>query len=350
MTPATNSGLTTIDYSIYEDGLCLKDDIKLKAGRLIVPLYILVFLIGFIGNSLVILILIKYKKLRTMTDVYLLNLAISDLFFVFSLPFWAYYILYDWIFGNTLCKLFSGIYLIGFYGASLFIILLTLDRYLAIVHAVFAMKTRTIKFGIITSILLWMVAILASLPGFIFSEVEQKMYVACSPNYPHRNWMLFDIFEMNILGLVIPLVVMIFCYTRIVCTLLRCRSEKKKTKAVKLIFIILIMFLLFWLPYNVVLILIAFQDSEILNNCETSKRLDEAIQWTEAMSFFHCCLNPIIYAFAGEKFRKYLCIFLHQMLPNWHFCPFMHTHIQTYDRHSSLYTSSTGEQDISAVL
>ncbi|KAM8966582.1 C-C chemokine receptor type 5-like [Pelodytes ibericus] len=347
VTPLMEDGSTPF-YNLYENGPCMKDDIK-QAARFIAPLYILVFIFGFVGNTIVILILIKYKKLRNMTDVYLLNLAISDLIFVFSLPFWAYYIVHDWIFGNILCKMLSGIYLIGFYGASLFIIFLTLDRYLAIVHAIFAMKARTMKFGIITSTILWGVAILASLPGFIFNNTEMQDYEMCTPTYPHRYWMLFNIFEMNILGLVIPLIVMAFCYTRIICTLLRCRNEKKKYKAVKLIFLILIIFLLFWIPYNIVLILIAFQDSDLLNNCETSKRLDQAIQWTEAISFFHCCLNPVIYAFAGERFRKYLSIFLQKTLPI-SVCPFIHKHAQIHERHSSLYTPSTGEHDISAVL
>ncbi|KAM4705083.1 C-C chemokine receptor type 2 [Rhinophrynus dorsalis] len=342
---------TTEYYNVDDYSPCQKEDIKQEAARFITIMYILVFLLGFIGNTLVILILIRYKKLKNMTDIYLLNLAISDLLFVFSLPFWAYYIANDWPFGNALCKLFSGVYLIGFYGASFFIILLTLDRYLAIVHAVFAMKARTIKSGIITSTLLWLIAILPSLPGFIFYKTQrQDDTYTCSPYYT-KKWKLFCTFMMNILGLVIPLVVMIFCYTKIIYTLLRCRNEKKKHKAVTLIFIIMIVFLLFWMPYNIVYIIYSFQDSEVLNNCETSKKLDVAIMWAEAISYFHCCLNPIIYAFVGEKFRKYLCIFLQTILPNCHVCPVSSVgHMQIHERHSSLYTPSTGEHDISAVL
>uniref|UniRef100_A0A674K342 G-protein coupled receptors family 1 profile domain-containing protein n=1 Tax=Terrapene triunguis TaxID=2587831 RepID=A0A674K342_9SAUR len=50
----------------------------------------------------IVLILIKYKRLRSMTDIYLLNLANSDLLFILSLPFWAYYAACEWDFGNAI--------------------------------------------------------------------------------------------------------------------------------------------------------------------------------------------------------------------------------------------------------
>ncbi|KAE8597093.1 hypothetical protein XENTR_v10016354 [Xenopus tropicalis] len=350
-TPAVIEDLSTL-FTNYDDYTpCDKDEIKQKAAKFLVPVYIFVFLLGIIGNALVIIILIKYKKLRNMTDIYLLNLAISDLLFVISLPFWAYYVTNDWAFGDALCKLFSGLYLTGFYGASFFIILLTLDRYLAIVHAIFAMKVRTVKFSISTSVFLWGIAIFFSLPGFIFYKAEKQAgNWTCSPYYT-TSWKLIFTFMMTILGLFIPLVVMLFCYSRIIYTLLRCRSEKKKHKAVKLIFIIMVVFFIFWMPYNIVYLMHTFQDPESPNACETSNKLDEAVQWTEAISYFHCCLNPIIYAFVGEKFRKYLFIFLQKVFPNWCLCSSLFsTHMSLHERHSSLYTPSTGEHDISAVL
>ncbi|NP_001088014.1 uncharacterized protein LOC494705 isoform X1 [Xenopus laevis] len=349
-TQAYDGGVTT-DYYDSDYSPCEKDDIKQKAAKFLVPVYIFVFLLGIIGNALVIIILIQYKKLRNMTDIYLLNLAISDLLFVISLPFWAYYITKDWVFGDALCKILSGLYLTGFYGASFFIILLTLDRYLAIVHVIFAMKVRTVKFSIFTSIVLWGIAVLFSLPGFIFYKAEKQIDVwTCSPYYTGA-WKTIFTLVMSILGLFIPLVVMIFCYSRIIYTLLRCKSERKKHKAVKLIFIIMVVFFIFWMPYNIVYIMHSFQDSDSINACKMNKKLDEAVQWAEAISYFHCCLNPVIYAFVGEKFRKYLFIFLKKVLPGWSFCSsHFSTHMSLHERHSSLYTPSTGEHDISAVL
>lgn len=68
---------------------CTKEGIKAFGEVFLPPLYSLVFLLGLFGNSVVVLVLFKYKRLKSMTDVYLLNLAISDLLFVLSLPFGA---------------------------------------------------------------------------------------------------------------------------------------------------------------------------------------------------------------------------------------------------------------------
>ncbi|NXU55169.1 CCR5 protein, partial [Turnix velox] len=332
---------------------CPRTEEKHLAAKLLPPLYSLVVIFGFIGNMLVILILVNYKRLKSMTDIYLLNLAISDLLFVFSLPFWAYYAVHDWIFGDALCRILSGLYLLGFYSGIFFIILLTLDRYLAIVHAVFALKARTVTYGILASAVTWAVAIFASVPGLVFHKVqEEDSRRTCSPHYPleqRDTWKQFLTLKINILGLIIPMLIMICSYTQIIKTLLQCRNEKKH-KAVRLIFIIMVAYFLFWAPYNICILLRDFPDLFFTDTCARSGQLQKATQVTETISMIHCCVNPIIYAFAGEKFRKYLQSFFRKQIA-FHFskyCPVFY--VDTAERASSTYTQSTGEQEVSAAL
>ncbi|XP_076985669.1 C-C chemokine receptor type 2-like [Tamandua tetradactyla] len=339
---------TSYDYDYGEP--CHKADVRQIAAQLLPPLYSLVFIFGFVGNMLVVLILINCKKLKSMTDIYLLNLAVSDLLFLFTLPWWAHYATHEWVFGNAMCKLFTGLYHIGYFGGIFFIILLTLDRYLAIVHAVFALKARTVTFGVVTSGLTWGVALSASLPGIIFtsSQKEDSSY-SCGPSFPLR-WKTFQTVMRNVLGLVLPLLVMVVCYSGILKTLLRCRNEKKKHKAVRLIFAIMIVYFLFWAPYNIVLLLSTFPEFFNLSNCESSRQLDQAMQVTETLGMTHCCINPVIYAFVGEKFRRYLSVFFRKHVAKrlCRHCPVFYR--ETADRASSTYTPSTGEQDVSAGL
>ncbi|OBS59259.1 hypothetical protein A6R68_09615, partial [Neotoma lepida] len=112
----------------YDDGEpCHKYNVKQIGAWILPPLYSLVFIFGFVGNMLVILILISCKKLKSMTDIYLFNLAISDLLFLLTLPVWAHYAANEWVFGDIMCKLFTGLYHIGYFGGIFFIILLTID-------------------------------------------------------------------------------------------------------------------------------------------------------------------------------------------------------------------------------
>ncbi|NXU89373.1 CCR4 protein, partial [Xiphorhynchus elegans] len=272
-------------------------------------LYSLLFVTGLVGNALVIWVLAVFKKIKTMTDVYLLNLAVSDLLFVFSLPFLVQYsIMSQWTFGNALCKIISSAYFVGFYSSVFFITIMSIDRYLAIVQSIYALKIRTAVHGIITSLVLWVIAILASMPDLIFfQEVNDNNQVKCIPHYPDGNngWKTFSNFEVNILGWLVPAGVLIFCYHSILKNLQKCHTQNKY-KAIKLVFIVVIVFFLFWTPINIVLFLDSLRNMYIIDDCQTSQRLDLAMELAETLSFVHCCLNPVIYVFVGEKFKKHL--------------------------------------------
>lgn len=348
--PTKNYDMTT-EYDYGGITPCQKGEVRAFGAQLLPPLYSLVFIIGLVGNILVLLVLMQHKRLKSMTSIYLLNLAVSDLLFLFTLPFWIDYKLKDdWNFSDGTCKLLSGFYYTGLYSEIFFIILLTVDRYLAIVHAVFALQVRTVIFGLITSGGAWALALLASVPGFYFSKIQWEFsHTTCSLHFPHETlkaWKQFQALKLNMLGLVLPLLVMIICYTEIIRILLK-RPNEKKAKAVRLIFVIMVVFFLFWTPYNLAILVSAFQDSLFADECRQSKQLDLAIQVTEVIAYTHCCVNPVIYAFVGERFRRYLRQLLRQLLSTSLVkrLPFLST--DRLERASSV-TPSTAEQELSA--
>ncbi|XP_036739239.2 C-C chemokine receptor type 3 [Manis pentadactyla] len=347
---SVGAAVGTTPYDYEEAMPCEKVNVKELGAQFLPPLYSLVFGAGLLGNVVVLVILTKYKRLRIVTNIYLLNLAISDLLFLFTLPFWIHYVAWnEWVFGHRVCKFLSGLYYLGLYSEIFFIILLTIDRYLAIVHAVFALRTRTITFGMATSIFTWGLAGLAALPEFIFHESQEDFgKPVCSPLYPENEentWKHFHVLRMNILGLALPLLVMAVCYSGIIKTLLRCPS-KKKYKAIRLIFVIMVVFFIFWTPYNLVLLLSVFQTTFLETDCEWSKQLDLAMLVTEVIAYSHCCVNPVIYAFVGEKFQKHLRHFFYRHVAIYlgKYIPFLPK--EKLERASSI-SPSTGEQELS---
>ncbi|VCX30864.1 unnamed protein product [Gulo gulo] len=286
------------------DGELIQRDSKL----LLAVFYCVLFVFGLLGNILVILVLVACKKLRSITDVYLLNLVLSDLLFVFSFPFQTHYQLNQWVFGTVMCKVVSGFYYIGFFSSMFFITLMSVDRYLAIVHAVYAMKVRTARMGTALSLAVWLIAIMATSPLLVVYQVaSEDGILQCYSSYNQQTlkWKIFIHFEMNILGLLIPFTILMFCYISILHQLKSCQNHNK-TKAIKLVLIVVIASLLFWVPFNVVLFLTSLLNMNILDGCVLSQRLIYATHVTETISFTHCCVNPVIYAFMGEKFKKHL--------------------------------------------
>ncbi|XP_031446243.1 C-C chemokine receptor type 4-like isoform X2 [Phasianus colchicus] len=285
---------------------CEFESIPAFASSFFPVLYSILFVVGLIGNALVVWVLTVFKKIRAMTDVYLLNLAISDLVFVFSLPFLTQYSL-----------------------------------------------VRTTTHGVIGSLALWAVAILASVPGLVFfQEVDDDNRTLCIPHYPGsgNGWKVFSNSEVNILGWLFPVSILTFCYHNILKNLQRCHTQNKY-KAMKLVFIVVIVFFLFWTPINIVLFLDSMRSLHIIDDCQTSQRLDLALELAETLSLVHCCLNPIIYAFVGEKFKKYLCEAFGKYT---HFLLICKGHgafnRRNTDRHTSLYTASSQSSFVGSIL
>ncbi|XP_010005713.1 PREDICTED: C-C chemokine receptor type 8-like [Chaetura pelagica] len=303
-------GTTEYDYGYDENTApCFEGNSFHRFRSFFLPiLYCLVFVFCLLGNSLVLWVLLTRKRLTTMTDICLLTLAASDLLFVVPLPFQARYASDQWVFGNAMCKIMAGIYYTGFYSSIFFITLMSIDRYIAIVHAVYAVRIRTASCGIIVSVILWLVAGLASVPNIMFNqqlEIEQSLQ--CVSTYPpgDNTWKVVSQFAANILGLLIPFSILICCYTQILKNLQKCKN-RNKVKAIKMIFIIVIVFFLFWMPFNIALFLDSLQSLHIINDCKVSYQIALALQVTETISFIHCCLNPVIYAFAGVTFKAHL--------------------------------------------
>ncbi|XP_067368051.1 C-C chemokine receptor type 8 isoform X2 [Channa argus] len=268
-------------------------------------LHYMLFCLGVLGNITVLWVLLRYMKLKTMTDVCLLNLALSDLVLAVSLPIWVY------SFQDLVsCKLITGVYQLGFYSGTLFVTLMSVDRYLAIVHAVAAMRARTLRYGITASITVWVISIIMAIPQVIFAtlEMQDDNSSQCQPLYPEdsqRFWKMLRNFSENTVGLFVCLPIMIFCYVKILIVLSKSRNSKKD-KAVKLILTIVCVFVVCWVPYNVLVFLQTLQLFEILDTCKASQTINSSMTYAEIIALSHCCVNPVIYAFIGEKFRKSL--------------------------------------------
>ncbi|XP_052003446.1 C-C chemokine receptor type 4-like [Xyrauchen texanus] len=301
------------DYGIsnYEEGnngLCIIEhsylNMDLKAA-----IFYMVFVLGLIGNITVIWVLLKVMHLKSMTNVCLLNVALSDLLMVLSLPFWALYAQGHYLTVNAICRAMAGLYQVGFYSGILFVTLMSVDRYLVIVHAVAVLGAKILRYGVVVSLIIWVVSICTALPEAIFAAmVTEDNITSCQRIYPNgtaRTWKLFRNFSENTIGLFISLPVIAYCYIRVLLVVQKTKNSKKD-RAIKLIFAIVVVFVVFWVPYNVVVFLKTLQEFNILSSCIASQNLNMAMELTETIALIHCCVNPIIYAFVGEKFQKCL--------------------------------------------
>ncbi|KAM4821715.1 CX3C chemokine receptor 1 [Thomomys bottae] len=295
---------------------CILEDVVAFGAIFLPVLYSVVFAVGLVGNVLVVWALSSSSrsKARSVTDIYLLNLALSDLLFVATLPLWTHYVVSERGLSHVACKLTTALFFVGFFAGIFFITLISVDRYLAIVRPAHSLPRRTVPRGVTRSLVAWSAALLASAPQFMFTKVKGHECMGDYPEVLQPIWPVVRNVEVNVVGFVLPVLVMGFCYCRIIRVLWACR-DPKKTRAIRLVLLVVAAFLLFWTPYQVLLFLETLRFYGFFPSCGVRRGQRLAVTVTEALAFAHCCLNPLIYALAGEKFRRYLSHLLRKWLP-----------------------------------
>uniref|UniRef100_UPI003AAE99F4 C-C chemokine receptor type 6 n=1 Tax=Centroberyx gerrardi TaxID=166262 RepID=UPI003AAE99F4 len=271
---------------------------------------------GLIGNVLVIVTYIFYKRTKTMTDVYLFNVALADLLFVVALPLIIYNEQHNWAMGSVACKMLQGAYSINLYSGMLLLACISGDRYIAIVQArrSFGTRSNTLIYSRLICSAIWVLAAVLSLPTVIYTQrfednnlETQAVTVICQLSFNHNETAkLMKVLLPSLqvaMGFLLPLVVMVFCYSSIICTLLRTQSSQRH-KAVRVVLAVVVVFIVCHLPYNVALLtrtLSLFKE----RGCEAEKMKLQVLAVTKSVAYLHCCLNPILYAFIGVKFRSH---------------------------------------------
>ncbi|XP_026356141.1 chemokine XC receptor 1 [Ursus americanus] len=293
----TPESTTSFDYD-YQSFLCESKTFTFATFSTTI-LYLLVFLLSLVGNSLVLWVLVKYESLESLTNVFILNLCLSDLVFSCLLPVWIMAYHWGWVLGDFLCKLLNMIFSISLYSSIFFLTIMTIHRYLSVVRPLSSLRVHTLQCRVLVTTAVWATSILSSIPDAVFHKVFSS---GC--DYSESKWFLASVYQHNIFFL-LSIGIILFCYVEILKTLFRSRS-KRRPRTVRLIFTIVAAYFLSWAPYNLVLFLQTLLKLGVIQSCKLSQQLDYALLICRNVAFSHCCFNPVLYVFVGVKFRRHL--------------------------------------------
>ncbi|XP_054909347.1 B2 bradykinin receptor-like [Poeciliopsis prolifica] len=300
--------------SMVEDGnQSNSNNCSLEFNNLGVTAYILsISVLGIVLNIFVLTVFVLHKKPCTVAEIYLSNLAAADLFLVSFLPFWAanVYHKFDWIFGLAMCKMVNVSILMNVYCSIYFVVLISIDRYLALVHPLSLEKMRRPKFAKICCVVVWILGLSLSIPKFINRKLApDKNITSCSELdetlLQATEWMIL------VLGFFIPISIIFFCTAKIL-KALRNRSiqgvkmRKKDQKANALVLAVLLAFLICWVPYHLRSIPTWLYKARILAKCSSEIIQHFCGQFFTYLAFFNSVANPILYVIVGRNFRDKL--------------------------------------------
>ncbi|ROL52342.1 C-X-C chemokine receptor type 4-B [Anabarilius grahami] len=296
------------DFDDYE--LCDLTDNDDFPKIFLPTVYGIIFVLGIIGNGLVVLVMGFQKKSKNMTDKYRLHLSIADLLFVLTLPFWAVDAASGWHFGGFLCVTVNMIYTLNLYSSVLILAFISLDRYLAVVRARNSQSIRKTLAEKVIYLGVWLPATLLTVPDLVFAKVHNTgMNTICELTYPQQGnmvWKAYFRFQHIIFGFLLPGLIILTCYCIIISKLSKnSKGQVLKRKALKTTIILILCFFICWLPYHAGILVDTLVTLNIISHsCFLEQGVEKWIFFTEALAYFHCCLNPILYAFLGVRFKK----------------------------------------------
>ncbi|XP_065510434.1 cysteinyl leukotriene receptor 2 [Caloenas nicobarica] len=298
------SAMTPDDNFTNSSFNCTIDSFK----QVIYPImYLFIFILGAVGNSLSIYVFFQPSQRKTSVNIYMQNLAISDLMFVSTLPFRATYFLMGsrWIFGDIVCRIMTYTLYVNMYCSIYFLTVLSMVRFTAIVYPFKQWKATSMKYAKIICAAIWLFVLVASSPMLSKEIAGYRNPAKCLDLHPSSTYRLLI---MNcivlIVGFILPFCTIIVCYIFAIKTLLRSRAPQCKKaachkKALSAIIITLILFLLCFLPYHILRTVHLMRSSCSQANLPMHK----ALVVTLCLAAMHSCLDPVLYYFAAENFK-----------------------------------------------
>ncbi|XP_069749830.1 cysteinyl leukotriene receptor 1-like [Narcine bancroftii] len=282
--------------------------------------YSLVFVVGLSGNAFAAFVLIKTYKQRTAFNIYMLNLAVSDLLCVCTLPMRVIYYTHKgrWIFGDLLCRISSYSLYVNLYCSIYFMTAMSFTRFLAIVFPVKNLKIVNVKKAKIVCAVIWIFVTLTSTPFLLKGSHVQGNKTKCfEPPPSGRTNRLRSLLVMNylslVLGFILPFLIILICYTFIVRTLMKSTAaiHKKKgsrRRAVHLIIIVLAAFLISFMPYHIQRTIHLHSLNTKGKSCDDIVYMQKLVVITLCLAASNTCFDPLLYFFSGENFRRRLTI------------------------------------------
>uniref|UniRef100_W5LUD0 Chemerin chemokine-like receptor 1 n=1 Tax=Astyanax mexicanus TaxID=7994 RepID=W5LUD0_ASTMX len=254
---------------------------------------VIIFILGVIGNGVVIWIA-GFRMKKSVVTTWYLSLAVADFIFCCTLPFGIIHkIKNEWIFGLLLCNFRYFIKYFNMFSSIFTLVIISVDRCVVVMFPVWAQNKRTTRKASVIVVLTWIISALFSTPMIIFRDTQDRDTKLCVRNYENNQNRTAIIIWRFVIGFVIPFLIIIVCYVII----LRKLKSNERRKPFKIMTVVTAAFLICWLPYHT-FALLELKYKKLNHFVNMGKVL--GVTLANANSF----VNPFLYAFVGKNFKK----------------------------------------------
>lgn len=286
------------------------DDFKFQ-NLLLPPMYSIEMCVGLLGNLFALYLLMTKERKNWHTGVvFSCNLAICDILYVLTLPLLIVYYANkkQWTFGNAACKIERFLFNCNLYVSIFFIMCISVNRYLGIVHPFFTRSYVRPKHAKIASVLTWFIVIIALSPVFHFAGTEfianHTLCVSCHDTNLEVSHFRYKVFLM-VVGCMIPLVVTFGSYFGVIWTILKNKNitTLEKRKVALLVGLVCILYATSFVPYHVLQTYHEFLKTKKLKN----RWVYDSYQVSKGLTTLNMCLHPLLYMAVFDSIRTACC-------------------------------------------
>ncbi|KAG2461792.1 OPRX protein, partial [Polypterus senegalus] len=275
----------------------------------IVVVYMIVCVVGLVGNCLVMYVIIRYTKMKTATNIYIFNLALADSLVLMTLPFQGTDVFLGfWPFGNILCKIAISIDYYNMFTSTFTLTMMSVDRYIAVCHPVKALDMRTPQKAKVVNICIWALASAIGIPAMVMGATETELIdIECIIVLPHPRSYWDPVFGtcVFLFSFIIPVAIITVCYSLMVKRLKNVRvlsgskeKDRNLRRITRMVLVVVAVFVVCWTPIQIMVLVQALGCT--LDNGVTVALMHFCI----ALGYVNSSLNPVLYAFLDENFKR----------------------------------------------
>lgn len=266
-------------------------------------IYSVVFTIGILVNLLFLFDLLCFSTMDGVTNVYVINFTIADIFFLISIPALVVTInLHNWIFGKVLCKVF--IVSVNQFANSLFMFIIVVDSYFRVYYPILSLKLNTVIIAKIISFFTWIINLLCMLPVIFYADITEENGIAsCTILWPNNHIEITYNIYTFILSFMIPLIIAIILNCLLIRRLkkpvLSSMSRNKCLLNKKLIWHIwsrVILFIIRRLPFWIIQLILKLLISEHISII--------VFLVVNILSYITTIMYPVLHTYLSNKFKK----------------------------------------------
>ncbi|XP_008306498.1 delta-type opioid receptor-like [Cynoglossus semilaevis] len=276
---------------------------------IITAVHSVVFVVGLLGNCLVMYVIIRYTKMKTATNIYIFNLALADALVTTTMPFQSTdYLLNTWPFGEVVCKVFISIDYYNMFTSIFTLTMMSVDRYVAVCHPVKALDFRTPVKAKMINVCIWILSSAAGIPAFVLGGTQTNTRITeCALQFPepYVYWDTLMKVCVFVFAFVVPVLIITVCYSLMVLRLKRVRilsgsreKDRNLRRITRLVVVVVAVFVVCWTPIHIFILIKA------LASVPETTAITAAYFFCVALGYTNSSLNPVLYAFLDENFKR----------------------------------------------